>query len=166
LYFHKIWNTFFLYSVFSVLCQNHILRNIIWNIRNPCFRSKSPVFRSKPLFLGQNPCFWVKNPVFRIYRIYYIKIEFLVTQKNRSNSNFNRKFDYEFGMQGFTTEASLFICVVACVPWISCKQGMTRDGIIVWALACPIMPLRRAKSGDYRGKMSLTNSVRKWEQRE
>ncbi len=36
----------------------------------------------------------------RNLRKYWVIIKFLFLQNNRSDSNFNRKFDYEFGMQG------------------------------------------------------------------
>jgi len=69
------------------------------------FRSKTPVLGQKQGFLNIRNI-W-NNVQFRIYGIniiYCIKIEFIFSQKTHSDSNFNQKFDYEFGSLGLNWE--------------------------------------------------------------
>jgi len=40
--------------------------------------------------------------LFHIYGIYRVKIEFVFSQKTCSDSNFNRKLDYDYLTQGLT----------------------------------------------------------------
>jgi len=40
------------------------------------------------------------------YGINHVKIEYLFLQNNHSDSNFNQKFDYNYGMQGLALDTS------------------------------------------------------------
>jgi hypothetical protein len=61
LYFRKIRNTFFPYSVFFVLRQNPILQN-----------TKHNTEYSKPLFLGQKSLFFGLKTLYSDYSVYTV----------------------------------------------------------------------------------------------
>ncbi len=72
---------------------------------------KPLLWGQKPLFLGKRPLIpkilYMRNTLnsfysvyMNIYKIYFVIIELLFLWNNRSNSNYNQIFDYEFGMQG------------------------------------------------------------------
>jgi len=51
-----------------------------------------------------------------IYGTYHVKIKFLVSQKTHSDSNFNQKFDYNYGMQGLTFNLSQLFTLLLLAP--------------------------------------------------
>jgi len=77
----------------------------------PVFGSKNPVFEAKTGVLGSKigVSKYSKNMEYEEFVLFQIfqklqengvKIEFIFLLITRSNSNFNRNFDYEFGSQG------------------------------------------------------------------
>ncbi len=113
---HILFCTYSIYTKYCVIVKYEEFREKIWNIRNKTidlvFRPKYTFLVSKRMFLPQNPVFWIYHIyiifkarsipyIFCIYR-YCIKIEYLFLQNNSSDSNFNCKFDYDYGMQGLS----------------------------------------------------------------
>jgi len=88
--FAKFGTHFFLYSVYSVLCQNRILQNTkhMTKLTKQTKLTKLNFFRPKmrpraqKQGLGvQERTFWAQNPVFCIYGINCFIIEFIFSQK-------------------------------------------------------------------------------------
>jgi len=115
----KIETRFIPYSVYSVSRQNQILRNTK-HIKKITKLMKIKFFRPKiwplgPIMGSRGPKIYVLGPkpgisniphIWNILNLFFSVFPiFRITSKSiflRSDSNFNQKFDYEFGTQGLT----------------------------------------------------------------